>query len=108
MAGTSTKTKVIGLRGPIVLAEDWETKAKAQGLTITAYVLARAIRGGGQSSRPISTEPIDQTTHHQSGPVLVSAVPATVRGVAQPFFKPRQRAALDVLGQAPGKGKGKR
>lgn len=51
---------------------------------------------------------IDLTVHHSSGPVLKSAVPKKVRGEAQPFFKPGQRAALDVVGQAPTKGKGKR
>lgn len=108
MAGTSTKTKVIGLRVPLVLAEDWEAKAKARGITVTAYVLERAIRGGGQSSRPPSTEAIDRSAHHQSGPVLASAVPTGAIGRAEPFFKPGQRAALDVIGQDPIKGKGKR
>lgn len=73
----------------------------------------------GQSSGPLVLAPlaspsrltakaIDLTVHHSSGPVLKSAVPKKVRGEAQPFFKPGQRAALDVVGQAPTKGKGKR
>lgn len=108
LAGTSTKTKVIGLRVPVVIAEDWEAKAKARGITVTAYVLERAMRGGGQSSRPASTEPIDQSAHHQSGPVMASATPTAVSGEARPFFKPGQRAAIDVLERTSAKGKDKR
>lgn len=61
---------------------------------------------GKKGARP--TMAIDTSVHHPSGPVLKSAVPKRVRGDVEPNFKPGQRAAQDVLGQAPSKGKGKR
>jgi hypothetical protein len=73
------------------------------------------IYGAGQTSEPLP-QPVPGNRGPRAtmggmlmgNPVLSSAVPTEVKGEAHSFFKPNQRAALDVLGQAPTKGKGKR
>lgn len=62
MAGTSTKTKVIGLRVPIALAEQWEAAAKKAGVKVGALVIDLAQRGRRLSAKaiaPVPEAPID-------------------------------------------------
>lgn len=100
--------------GVLKLREDIEALTKA-GAAKDAKI-AELERLIAARARPViaalradpAMKAIDTSVHHPSGPVLKSAVPKRVRGTVEPFFKPGQRAALDVIGQAPAKGKGKR
>lgn len=97
MAGTSSKTEVMTIRVPVVFAADWKAKAQARGITVSAYILERALRGGSQSSRPLpSVEAIDPKASHSVGPILADPVPRAATGLAIGF---------NLKGQTKGKGR---
>lgn len=107
MAGTSAKTRVIGIRVPVSMADEWELAAKVRGITVAAYALERAIRGGGQSSRSLTkldalrADPTMKAVIDHGGELKPVAKVLPVTGTefpARPVY---------LRGQAPAKGKGK-
>ena len=103
MAGTSTKTKVVTIRVPVAFAVEWETIAKTRGMTIGAYVLERAMRGGAQSSRPVAPASVPFAPPDPTSEKVV----AKVLPVAGVQFE-RQLTWWEKKQQQEAKGKGKR
>jgi hypothetical protein len=88
MPGVSATTKVIGVRVPIALAAAWEASSRERGVTVSAHVLALAMRGAGLSPRP----PVNTK----------SLLPATL-----PVLTEVPKRAVHLRGAAPPKRKGK-
>lgn len=82
MEGKSTKTRVIGIRPTIALADAWDAQAKRQGVTTAALVLGYATRGDPLWRAPPQT-----------------GRPTDFPKVAGSFFKPGQKTALEKIGK---------
>lgn len=90
MAGTSSKTKVVTIRIAVEMAAEWETLAKAKGIGLAGYVLARAIRGGGQSSRSVTS--VDGDASLQAEIATLKKALATAKAA-----RPAKPVDLDAL-----------